>query len=219
MNVIAKNIKKLRERKGLTQEELGEKLHVTRQAVSNWETGKNQPDIETLTSLAAVLEVEIQEVLYGPYSYEEQRKKKRVAACLCIMTAIAWGIYFPLLKYAEHMLREFYVNWPGYLCQVVINPVAFFLLGAAISSLLTLRKKDYPLRLVVGRNVLIAVVLFCLLYGWSALNMFWAVPIPRRLFLFFVNIIWWKNNWIFLPIGILAFFSINAVETQKRKSG
>ena len=39
MSDIMKNIKRLRQRKGLTQEELGSKLHVTRQAVSNWETG------------------------------------------------------------------------------------------------------------------------------------------------------------------------------------
>ena len=42
MNDIMKNIKRLRQERGLTQEELAEKLHVTRQAVSNWETGVSQ---------------------------------------------------------------------------------------------------------------------------------------------------------------------------------
>lgn len=41
MNDIGKNIKKLRQRNKLTQEELAETLRVTRQAVSNWETGKS----------------------------------------------------------------------------------------------------------------------------------------------------------------------------------
>ena len=63
MSDIMKNIKRLRQRKGLTQEELGSKLHVTRQAVSNWETGKNQPDIEILKSLAETLEVDVSELL------------------------------------------------------------------------------------------------------------------------------------------------------------
>lgn len=52
MNAVAKNLKRLRKQTGLTQEELAEKLHVTRQAVSSWETAKTQPDIETLTALA-----------------------------------------------------------------------------------------------------------------------------------------------------------------------
>ena len=39
MNVVSNSIKKLREEKGMTQDELAEKLNVTRQAVSNWETG------------------------------------------------------------------------------------------------------------------------------------------------------------------------------------
>ena len=39
MSVIGKNMKKIRSEKGMTQEELAEQLHVTRQAVSNWEQG------------------------------------------------------------------------------------------------------------------------------------------------------------------------------------
>ena len=37
--MVGKNIKHFREQKNITQEELAEKLSVTRQAVSNWETG------------------------------------------------------------------------------------------------------------------------------------------------------------------------------------
>ena len=45
---INKNIKKMRTEKKLTQEELAQKINVTRQAVSNWENAKTQPDLETL---------------------------------------------------------------------------------------------------------------------------------------------------------------------------
>lgn len=58
MNNVAKNIKKIRLESGITQEELAEKLFVTRQTISNWENGKSQPDIETLTTLAEVLSVD-----------------------------------------------------------------------------------------------------------------------------------------------------------------
>ena len=63
--MIAKNIKKFREQKNISQSELAEKLNVTRQAVSNWETGKTQPDIDTLHKIADMLEISIDELIYG----------------------------------------------------------------------------------------------------------------------------------------------------------
>jgi len=63
--MIEKNIKKFREQKNITQSELAEKLNVTRQAVSNWETGKTQPDIDTLHKIADMLEISIDELIYG----------------------------------------------------------------------------------------------------------------------------------------------------------
>jgi len=65
MNVVSDSIKKLRKEKGMTQDELAEKLNVTRQAVSNWEQGKAQPDIETLTKLAEIFDVSVEQIIYG----------------------------------------------------------------------------------------------------------------------------------------------------------
>ena len=65
MASVAKHIKKLRLERGLTQEELAERLHVTRQAVSNWERSAAQPDLDTLQAIAAALGVEVTEVIYG----------------------------------------------------------------------------------------------------------------------------------------------------------
>ena len=44
----------LRTRRGLSQEQLAEQVHVTRQAVSRWETGETVPNTETLKLLQAV---------------------------------------------------------------------------------------------------------------------------------------------------------------------
>ena len=63
--MVGKNIKKAREGKGLSQEQLAERLNVTRQAVSNWERRKTQPDIEMLQRLSEVLEVSVEELIYG----------------------------------------------------------------------------------------------------------------------------------------------------------
>lgn len=65
MNMVSDSIKKLRKEKKLTQDQLAEQLHVTRQAVSNWEIGKTQPDVETLTQLAKIFGVSVERIIYG----------------------------------------------------------------------------------------------------------------------------------------------------------
>ena len=63
---IGGNLKKLRVAQGLTQDQLAEKLHVTRQAVSNWERNVSHPDLDQLEAIAAALGVEVTTLLYGP---------------------------------------------------------------------------------------------------------------------------------------------------------
>ena len=58
-------IKKLRERKKLTQEELAGKLFVTSKAISKWETGKGYPDVSLLEPLAEALGISVIELLSG----------------------------------------------------------------------------------------------------------------------------------------------------------
>ncbi|WP_407890253.1 helix-turn-helix transcriptional regulator [Levilactobacillus sp. N40-8-2] len=47
----------------LTQTALADKLHVSRQTISSWETGRNQPDISTITQLAALYAVPVDTLL------------------------------------------------------------------------------------------------------------------------------------------------------------
>lgn len=59
-------LRNLREKAGLTQEKLAQQLHVTRQAVSRWETGETTPDTELLKSLSRVYNVTINTLLGSP---------------------------------------------------------------------------------------------------------------------------------------------------------
>ncbi len=77
--MVGNNIKRFRTERGITQDELAEKLSVTRQAVSNWERGKTEPDIETLDRLAQALDVSAEALIYG-----EEAKKKSKQICLKI---------------------------------------------------------------------------------------------------------------------------------------
>ena len=65
MKDISKRIKELRMERNMTQDDLAERLHVTRQTVSSWETKKTRPDVEMLEAIAQVFEIELTELLYG----------------------------------------------------------------------------------------------------------------------------------------------------------
>lgn len=56
---ISEKIRKTRKSSGYSQEQFAEKLCVSRQAVTKWETGKGIPDIDNLKSISALLNVSI----------------------------------------------------------------------------------------------------------------------------------------------------------------
>ena len=61
---IGKTIRRLRKERGLTQEELAERLNITSQAVSKWESESGMPDISQIVPLASVFGVST-DVLFG----------------------------------------------------------------------------------------------------------------------------------------------------------
>lgn len=56
----------LRKKRGMTQDELAERVFVTRQAVSRWEAGETTPNTETLKLLSALFDVSINTLLGSP---------------------------------------------------------------------------------------------------------------------------------------------------------
>ncbi len=78
---IAENLRRLRQCRNLTQEQLAERLGVSFQAVSRWETGLSYPDIELIPELAAFFDVSTDVLMGVEKSTMEQnlaRDKKRL---------------------------------------------------------------------------------------------------------------------------------------------
>ena len=60
---ISQSIRACRKRQGLSQDELADRLHVTRQAVSKWENGSALPSVDMLIALANVFQLSVDELL------------------------------------------------------------------------------------------------------------------------------------------------------------
>ncbi len=72
---IGKYLQELRKEKGLTQEQLAEKMYVDRRTVSRWETGSNMPDLEVLVRLSEFYGADLRELLSGERKSEKMDKE------------------------------------------------------------------------------------------------------------------------------------------------
>lgn len=79
MNKVGNQILTLRRQKGLTQNELGERLRVSYQSVSKWERGETLPDTAILPDLAKVLNTTIDFILMGGEKMIEYRGSIKIA--------------------------------------------------------------------------------------------------------------------------------------------
>ena len=70
--IFNERLKKEREKRGWSQTDLAEKIHVSRQSVSKWETGKNYPSIEIIIELSDLFGITIDEMLRSDKDLKEQ---------------------------------------------------------------------------------------------------------------------------------------------------
>ena len=73
---VSTQIKKYRGELGISQEELAERVYVSRQTVSNWETGKTYPDIHSLLLLGTVFNVSLDQLIKGDVEIMKKEVKE-----------------------------------------------------------------------------------------------------------------------------------------------
>ena len=77
---FSKKLQELRKQKGLTQEELAQKLYVSRTAISKWESGRGYPSIDSLKEIAKFFCVTVDQLLSGEevltIAQEDQKQKQ-----------------------------------------------------------------------------------------------------------------------------------------------
>ncbi len=97
---LSTQIKDLRRRDGLSQEALAERIYVTRQTVSNWETGKSYPDVQSLLMLSVLFNVSIDHLVKGDVEMMKNEldayKMKLWSWAMLVLIVIAITLTVPL---------------------------------------------------------------------------------------------------------------------------
>ncbi len=105
---IGSQIRKYRNAQELSQEELAEKIYVTRQTISNWENEKSYPDIHSLLLLSSIFEISLDQLIKGDIEIMKKEINKakvekfnqlsKVFSVLFIAVTIAFVPFVVFLK-------------------------------------------------------------------------------------------------------------------------
>lgn len=100
---VKNQIRAYRSGLGMSQEELAEAVYVTRQTVSNWETGKSYPDIQSLLRLSALFGISLDQLIKGDaeqmkekINAEEIRAFNRLSNVFTLMMVLSLLVWAPL---------------------------------------------------------------------------------------------------------------------------
>lgn len=130
-----------RKKSNLTQEELAEKLFVSRTAISKWESGRGMPSISSLKAISEVFDVSIDELLSSEEIIEAAEKEKKenmksfkniIFGIIDLMSIIF--LFIPLfgkeINGYIYLVNLFSINWVGKYIYLIIIGVTI-LYGAA----------------------------------------------------------------------------------------
>ena len=191
----------LRKRKGWTQEELAQKLYVSRTAISKWESGRGYPNIDSLKVVAGVFEVTIDELLSGSEMLaiaQDEQKKNKAQWC---------DLMFGLLNASTVLL--FFLPWFGQTVDGALQEVSLLSLTAVASYMRCLYLST------VGGLVLLGLLLLVLPNGrW----MLWDRYKHRlSLFLYLLGVLLFVlGSQPYAAVFLLAFLSIQVLLLLKQ---
>ena len=123
---LGQQLKAHRKELGISQDELAEKIFVSRQSISNWENNKTYPDIHTLLLLAETFGVSLDELIKGDVEEmkEEINAQERAGfnrdtvcfAIFVIVTVLSIAPLYAFLDYIGCLIWALIVGVAGYFC-------------------------------------------------------------------------------------------------------
>lgn len=152
---IGKFIATLRKEKGMTQEQLGEKLGVTNKTISRWENGNYMPDVEMLSLLSKEFGVSINELISGERIAAEDFKEVADNNLVTALDNSSFTLKEKIAFFKKKWLRE-------HISTIVLCIMAW--IGLIVMLALKLRGRNaYPLLGAIGSTL--GILFYLVLYN------------------------------------------------------
>ena len=173
MTDIGSKIQRLREAKGYTQDQLAEKLFVSRQTVSNYERNKSQPSLEMVERIAEIFDMDTASFLTAPRDKKAEVKHLAIQGGVCLVLMVT---YLLLHRLALIRKEEYYDSRLLYWVNILLRPGLWGWLGYFSTSVIvtatSIQFKEkrwhrfiYPITIVVGISYFI--IMFPFLVSWD----------------------------------------------------
>lgn len=121
---LGSQIKKYRSELSMSQDELAEKIFVSRQSISNWENDKTYPDIKSLLLLSEVFQVSLDQLVKGDLEIMRREIDKQEFLEMQKDALIAFGFLIFMLIAPIPLVHFF--HWWGLLAYVLISGVGLY---------------------------------------------------------------------------------------------
>ena len=121
---LGKQIKNCRQEENLSQEELAERVYVSRQTISNWENDKSYPDVNSLVLLSEVFHISLDKLIKGDIDRMREEIKKEEVTKLNHYSNIYAVLFIIMLVSAVPLVH--WLDWWGFLPLGIIFAVTLY---------------------------------------------------------------------------------------------
>ena len=186
MNRFSQNLRRVRCQAGLTQQQLADRLHVTRQSVSSWELGRTEPDFETAGRLAEIFGTSVSSLLgedeKPPYPRFQKRFVTGFVVCAGLLLAVS-GLELGLFAYwRKLLLHDYSPALYAALWKLSVPPLLWYASGVGAVCFFAMWS---PVR--CGKQARLALLLAALMAQYLAVALgnldgvrVWLAPLLRR---------------------------------------
>ncbi len=182
--MLGERLYELRRKKNMSQEDMAEKLNVSRQTISKWETNQSQPDFDKIIPICQLFDISSEELLTGkktiqnPVKLEENKRKTALVVSLSVFLyfiAFIWAIIAESLPFVgENLLGSIFLL----ICSIPTCFLVFYFVSVSKDNKEEKKAsevyKKYDGVISLGFTILYLIISF-VTYAWHLTWILWVV--------------------------------------------
>ena len=184
--VVASNLIRLRQKAGMTQAELGEKLNYSDKTVSKWERGESIPDAYVLTRLADIYGLTVNDLLHDDSAWQDPAEKARAeqqanartfSSKVVTLVAIVGIWTMAVIMFVAFWVAMGQRQWLIFACAVPVSLITLLVLNSVWN------RGRHNMLIVMTLVAAIVTLVYLFLLRWQPWQLF-LILIPAELLVF-----------------------------------
>ena len=125
MAMIGKQIQYYRKREKLSQQDLADRLCMSRQAISNWERDLSEPDIDSITKLSNIFHIHVDTLLQIDDTFQQVKRQKKLTRGFCLSLLLSLIYMIAIYFKGMYITNMIYVVVLNLVCGTIITAYGY----------------------------------------------------------------------------------------------